>query len=346
MSDIIIQKKRGRKPKNKNEDLVAEEDKIKKKRGRKPTGKIYEINKTLITNMSSNISNCIIAHLPLTDKDISKIINKSNDDDIFSETDLITNDIETLNIAQLSINAKSNPSTFIIEVDDNLKYKYEDKCLELENIKKKYEEILDKFKKYSYLEDKITDNGMIDKKYYIANSELYDISGNGWKESTKSHCWWCSHSFETVPVGLPNKYCLKEKKFFLYGCFCSFNCAHAYNLELKDYKIWERYSLLNYMKKIIFKDDNVKIITSAPPKEILELYGGTFTIEAYRNTSISIPKEYFHLLPPMIPMFSVIEEIPKFFYQDKKKKNDFGDLKLKRSKPIANVNNNLLNLFK
>ena len=50
----------------------------------------------------------------------------------------------------------------------------------------------------------------------------------------------------------------------------------------------------------------------------------------------------------MIPIFTVVEEIPKFFYQDKgsKKKNDFGDLKIKRTKPLLTQNNNLLSLIK
>jgi hypothetical protein len=49
----------------------------------------------------------------------------------------------------------------------------------------------------------------------------------------------------------------------------------------------------------------------------------------------------------MIPIFTVIEEIPKFFYQDKgTKKKDFSDLKIKRSKPLLTQNNNLLSLIK
>ena len=52
-------------------------------------------------------------------------------------------------------------------------------------------------------------------------------------------------------------------------------------------------------------------------------------------------------MPPMIPIFSVIEEIPKFFHQMKGNKNNgnFGELKIKRTKPLALANNNLLNLF-
>ena len=359
MEDIFIQKKRGRKPKNKddNNDLIGDikDDMIKKKRGRKPTGKIYEINKSLITNMSSGISNCIIAHLPLSEKDIAKIIGKEiiiNNNNILTDEQYSDNISEIINSDSINIIQKIMPSqsSFIIEADDNIKHKYNEKCVELDIFKKKYDDLLEKFKKFSYLEDKITDNGVIEKKYYITNSNIFDSCGNCWKESTDSHCWWCSHSFTTVPVGLPNKYCSKQKKFYLYGCFCSFNCAHSYNLDIKDYKIWERYSLLNYIKKIIYKniDNSPKQIISAPPKEVLKVYGGELSIEEYRNSAISIPKEYYHLLPPMIPIFSVVEEIPRFFYQDKgsKKKNDFGELKIKRNKPLLTQNNNLLNLIK
>jgi hypothetical protein len=339
MENTIALKKRGRKPKNRTDEeiRIAEEEKIKKKRGRKPTGKIYEINKTLISNMASTTPNCIIAHLPLSEKDINNIIGKM-DDDLIDINDEIIDD-------KLTYQTMSSYSSFVIEADDNLKYKYDDKCKELDECKKKYEDLIEKFKKFTYLEDKISDNGMIEKKYYVSNSNIFDVCGNCWKDHSESRCWWCSHEFDTVPVGLPNKY--QNNKFYLYGCFCSFNCAHSYNLELKDYKIWERYSLLNYIKKIVFKNDTIQNITSAPPKQVLQIYGGTLTIEEFRNSSIVIPKEYYHMMPPMIPIFSVVEEIPKFFHQMKGNKNNgnFGELKIKRTKPLALANNNLLNLF-
>ena len=161
MEDNFIQKKRGRKPKNKNNnDLIDNnnlidnvKDDIKKKRGRKPTGKIYEINKSLITNMSSGISNCIIAHLPLSEKDIAKIIGKEQDskqedikgykassskvtlsEDQYSDnlSDIIHSD--SINIVQKPI---PSHSSFVIEADDDIKHKYNEKCIELDNLKKK-----------------------------------------------------------------------------------------------------------------------------------------------------------------------------------------------------------------
>jgi hypothetical protein len=111
--------------------------------------------------------------------------------------------------------------------------------------------------------------------------------------------------------------------------------------------VHERFAMLNSIKKMIFKDCAKQIIP-APPREVLECFGGEKTIEEFRTMCIPIPKEYNHLLPPMIPIFTVVEEIPKFFYQDKgsKKKSDFGELKIKRSKPLLTPNNNLLSLIK
>jgi len=344
--------KRGRKPKVKDdEDLIkdVQDDIIKKKRGRKPTGKIYEINKSLISSMGSNVPNCIIAHLPLTDKDIDKIIGK---DDLTMTEDNLTESI--VDIIQPSPNKLGSnyyipsQSSFIIEADDNIKTKYSDKCVEYDLLKKKYDDLVEKFKKFSYLEDKISDNGTIEKKYYVNNSSIYDVDGKCWANSTDQWCKWCSHGFNTVPIGLPEKYCYKEKKYYLRGCFCSFNCAAKFNFEIiADYKVHERFALLNNIKKLIFKEC-VKPIIPAPPRELLKCFGGDKDIEEFRTMCIPIPKEYNHLMPPMIPIFTVVEEIPKFFYQDKgtKKKNDFGDLKIKRTKPLLTPNNNLLSLIK
>lgn len=343
--------KRGRKPKVKDgEDLVKEtqDDTIKKKRGRKPTGKIYEINKSLISSMSSNVPNCIIAHLPLTDKDIEKIIGK--DDVTMTEDNLSESITDIIQPSQTKPTNYYIPSqtSFVIEADDNIKNKYNDKCVEYDILKKKYDDLMEKFKKFSYLEDKLTDNGTIEKKYYVNNSSIYDMEGKCWADSTSQWCKWCAHGFDTVPIGLPERYCPKEKKYYLRDCFCSFNCAATYNFKIiADYKVHERFALLNNIKKLIFKDC-VKPIVLAGPRELLECFGGEKTIDEFRSMCIPIPKEYNHLMPPMIPIFTVVEEIPKFFYQDKgsKKKSDFGELKIKRSKPLLTPNNNLLSLIK
>jgi len=60
-----------------------------------------------------------------------------------------------------------------------------------------------------------------------------------------------------------------------------------------------------------------KQIVSAPPKKILKVFGGSKSIEDFRSTRISVPKRYINLLPPSIPFFGVIEEIPVYFATSK-----------------------------
>jgi len=146
------------------------------------------------------------------------------------------------------------------------------------------------------------------------------IDGNGkWKEETDLLCGWCCHPFDTVPIGLPESFCQKTKKFVVRDCFCSFNCAHAYNVSLDDYKVWERFALLNRMKKIIFRGTKYETmqIVCAPPRKILKVFGGNKTIEEMRNKKISVPKKYNTMLPPAIPFFTTIAEIPLYFTTSK-----------------------------
>jgi len=327
-NDINIPKKRGRKPKVKTEEELIEKVTVKKKRGRKPSGKIFEVDEN--TGIVG-VPNCIIAHLPLSEKEILKITGEVKKEPQPEQKVIITK-------KQINFN---------IETSEDLKHSLNEKCRELENLKKKYVELETKYKKYSYLETVISDNGIIDKKYYIPNSSVIDEDGKTWKTSTDLWCSWCMHTFDTVPVGLPEMFCNKTKKFYTRDCFCSFNCAHAFNLSLNDYKIWERFALLSRIKNMVYKsNDNQfssKSICYAPPRKVLKVLGGTMSIDEFRNDFISIPKEYHCLLPPSIPLFSVIEEIPKFFNQSKT--NNFDKLKIRRNKPLPMKNNNLMNLL-
>lgn len=233
---------------------------------------------------------------------------------------------------------------FSLESDSDLKHMLNDKSNELEELKTKYAELNEKYNKFSYLETIVTDNGAIDKKYYIPNSLLLSENGDIWKETTDLWCSWCVHSFTTVPIGLPEMYCQKTKKYHTRECFCSFNCAHAFNLSLGDYKVWERYALLTRIKNLIYKQNDAlinKAIMYAPPRQLLKVFGGDKTIEEFRNNHILVPKEYIHLLPPTVPFFTVIEEIPKYFQKNKLN----GSLKIQRSLPLPMKKHNLMNLF-
>jgi hypothetical protein len=127
--------------------------------------------------------------------------------------------------------------------------------------------------------------------------ELY--SSNSWPTKTKIHCWWCCYNFDTVPIPLPKKInnikSLKDtddniENFEVKGCFCSFNCALAYS---NTYDVRNLQYLILFFFKRIYKLNNPSTskeffrsfsIKPAPPKEVLEIFGGPITISDYRKS--------------------------------------------------------------
>ncbi len=117
------------------------------------------------------------------------------------------------------------------------------------------------------------------------------------------------------------------------GCFCSVNCALAYNLYyLKDSKIHQRKSLTFQLYREMYglsADDSIDI-KEAPPRELLEDFGGDMTITAFRRTFLSSNKDYIIYMPPIKPITVIIEEknMDTLIDDDDKK------YVLKRSKPL------------
>ena len=315
--NINCPKKRGRKPKNKENN--DDNNTIKRKRGRKPTGKIIELKGGV--PIDPNYHNCIIAHLPLNTKDIQKITGETinQTEKSFSSINIDINDEFEMD--------KTCKQCSEYELENNeLKNRLNDILLRVDNLQIEKPE-----RKRHYCDLKLVDS--IDGKYK-------------WHQTTDIACWWCCHKFDNIPIGLPEKYL--NNTFYLHGCFCSFNCAHAYNIDLNDNRVWERLSLLNYYYSKVNKSDNINeyILNPAPPRQILKLFGGTISIEEFRKNNYFIAKEYHYLLPPLIPMMAAIDEIPKDNPIDTAKINNNNSLKLKRSKPLPSFNSNLLQLMK
>ena len=42
-------------------------------------------------------------------------------------------------------------------------------------------------------------------------------------------CFWCCHNFDNIPCALPYSY--KDSVYYVYGNFCSPECAAAYNFD-------------------------------------------------------------------------------------------------------------------
>ena len=150
-------------------------------------------------------------------------------------------------------------------------------------------------------------------------------------------------------VLLPTK--LKGDTFHVYGNFCSKECAASYNFESQDahnsQDKWERYSLLNHMYSIIENNPDLKI-NLAPHRMSLEMFGGSLSIEEFRE-SLSSSRNYNIVFPPMVSIIPAMETNNKI---DTSKRNESyyipidkerikrvnNDLRLKRRNPVNNKN--------
>ncbi len=153
----------------------------------------------------------------------------------------------------------------------------------------------------------------VDKTNKIYTNSIKFISYSTGKKislkKTSVKCWWDSHSFTSLPCFLPESY--HNNTYHVTGCFCSFNCALAYNLYfLKDSKIYVRKALTCdlYREMYGLGPDDVVDIKEAPPKFILEDFGGQMSIDAFRKSFTVLNREYIVYMPPIKPINMYIEE--------------------------------------
>ncbi len=341
LPQVIEKKKRGRKPKNQNQNLINEIKEIKevknnnvetdippegiilkKKRGRKANTKI--INLTPEVNVE--IVNNLIAHLPLKMNDIVKIINKSDKPQDEKNEIKQKPQIKYVDFSDDAIHNNPKPKNEIVNNSKNIMY---------EEIISKLEREIEQLK-----------NGIIsgandfNKKIYESKVNLLDKSSNTWTEHTDIACWWCCHKFDHIPLGIP-EYIIKDT-FYLSGCFCSFNCMMAYNIDLNDYKIWERQSNIYQMKNKIDPDNKIPIHV-APPRQILDLFGGPLNIDQYRESFFIVNKEFRYFCPPMISIVGIIEEDNRDISGNNRIKlhRNSNNLIVKRNKPLPKHSTNL-----
>nr|QFG73976.1 MAG: hypothetical protein [Megaviridae environmental sample] len=163
-------------------------------------------------------------------------------------------------------------------------------------------------------------------------------------------CWWCCHDFDNIPIYLPQS--KTGMTFHVWGNFCSFNCACAYNHDMKDSHVWTRHHLLNQMCNLCTCDDQKTKITPSPPKEMLNDFGGNMDIVEFRHESIILEKTNIIFLPPIKPIGSHVESQlgdydktyggSKYVPLDKKMVAKAShNLKLKRTKQLKKKHSNI-----
>jgi hypothetical protein len=166
---------------------------------------------------------------------------------------------------------------------------------------------------------------------------------NEWPSNTSICCYWCCHKFDNAPFGIPVNF--TNNNFDVFGCFCSLECASAYNFKMHDNidEMWERYNLIN----LLYRKLNLgKIVKPAPDKLSLKIFGGYLDIMEFRKYFKSCKLINVNF-PPMSSLTQQIEEI-----NDYELNNDYKYIPLdqdridkykakvmfKRNKPLINKN--------
>lgn len=189
---------------------------------------------------------------------------------------------------------------------------------------------------YKSVASSMHNDGIKECNYIPLNVNLIDNTTGKTIVCSKTNivCWWCTCNFDTVPCFIPEKY--DDDRYYVFGCFCSYNCAASYNLNMDDYKVYDRFSLIKKLYNQIYNND--ADITLAPSREVLDKYGGPMTITDYRNNFIASSKEYKLVMPSMVPIIPYIEEKSKDKYNINKNDTNKYDKK--------NVNSNIFDTFK
>jgi hypothetical protein len=328
-----VPKKRGRKPKNiiKLQEVSEDVDisTIKIKRGRKPKNK---------NKIEENIVNILATQ---------------------NITDSLSNDTAIL---KLHIDTLDDSKNEIIHKDENR---------EKEFLNYTEEEIFHSPKGYEESSTFFSNpEEIIDFNINLENNTIFDINSNNttrtsetvssgnviledfierdnWPIGTESACFWCCHTFNNTPYGIPFKY-MKEK-FIVYGCFCSLECAVAYNFSSQNniYNVWENLNLINLLAhKLNYKD----YVKCAPPREVLKLFGGYMNINQFREHCNS--NKVLNILNyPMISSQHQVEEISEQSLNNNSRlyvpidtdriKKIEQKFKLIRQKPVLNPKNTL-----
>ena len=148
-------------------------------------------------------------------------------------------------------------------------------------------------------------------KIYSNKIELVNISTSKkiTLKKTKIRCWWDGHQFDNIPFFLPD-YC-HNGTYYVRGCFCSPNCALAYNLYvMKDSQIYSRQSLIYRLYRLLYGIDVSEQLelSTAGPFELLNDYGGEMSIEDFREKNKIGGKEYIKFVPPICPVGVYIQE--------------------------------------
>jgi hypothetical protein len=136
------------------------------------------------------------------------------------------------------------------------------------------------------------ENISYDNEYHATNTINQNVKN--------SSCFWCCHSIEGSTVySMPYNYDALNDNYFVFGSFCSLQCANAYNFAThgSSDKVWEINSWIQMLAK---RYGFSNIIRPAPSRYLLKMFGGNLSIEEFREAHLKTDKTYILNIPPMI----------------------------------------------
>ena len=108
-------------------------------------------------------------------------------------------------------------------------------------------------------------------------------SSTKWPKKTHIHCYYDTFPFDTPPVPLPNHYDETTDTYVCdVGIFCSGECAKSYLIHNPRHNNAIRLMLLDQILRRMFPNIP-ETIHEAPPISMLQRFGGTLTIEEFRQ---------------------------------------------------------------
>lgn len=189
------------------------------------------------------------------------------DEDEISKVE--TNDVDT---------EKKNLYDFFGNLSDEKKQKKQKK------VKKITKNIYDKQFEYNSINTQNPD------VFKIKILHCYEGKEKELPDKTDVWCWWCCHPFDGVPRFMPTKYDEQRQRYKVTGNFCSWGCAKAFMLYDSSYVLRNSLSMLTSLIRKI--NGSYYNFPTAPPRSALKVFGGTMTIEEFRNRD---KNEYFEI---------------------------------------------------
>lgn len=136
---------------------------------------------------------------------------------------------------------------------------------------------------------------------------------SAWPERTQVRCWWCCTEFDNAPIGAPLRYHEETDSFEVIGCFCSFPCASAYMRSDQKKTLNDKLYLLHMLWQRATPGDGTTpakdVLLPAPPREMLEMFGGPLSEEAFHSASGHGRHFRLNMAPQLVPVEMIGEDM-------------------------------------